>query len=93
MNRIMNQALGSISRKPVEQRITVGLIDTLLRDEFIMKGIYGTYEFGVFNPGRNKSYWKKPAAIMIFCFKRVIPSLCCPEWNSSNRLSACVFSR
>jgi len=59
MNRIMNQALGSISRKPVEQRITVGLIDTLLRDEFIMKGIYGTYEFGVFNPGRNKIVLEK----------------------------------
>jgi two-component system phosphate regulon sensor histidine kinase PhoR len=59
MNRIMNQVLGSGSGKYIEQRITTGLIDTLLREEFITKGIYLNYEFGVFNPGRNKIVLEK----------------------------------
>jgi two-component system phosphate regulon sensor histidine kinase PhoR len=59
MNRIMNQVLGSIMKENIEQRITSGLIDTLLREEFIMKGITLSYEFGVFNPGRNKIVLEK----------------------------------
>jgi two-component system phosphate regulon sensor histidine kinase PhoR len=53
MNRIMNQVLGWGSNKDIEQRVTIGLIDTLLREEFFTKGITMSYEFGVFNPGRN----------------------------------------
>lgn len=59
MNRIMNQVLGTGSNKYIEQRITTGLIDTLLREEFITKGIHLNYEFGVFNPGRNKIVLEK----------------------------------
>jgi two-component system, OmpR family, phosphate regulon sensor histidine kinase PhoR len=59
MNRIMNQVLGSEIKKDIEQRITAGLIDTLLREEFMIKGITLSYEFGVFNPGRNKIVLEK----------------------------------
>jgi two-component system, OmpR family, phosphate regulon sensor histidine kinase PhoR len=59
MNRIMNQVLGSEPRKDIEQRVSVGLLDTLLREEFIIKGITLAYEFGVFNPGRNKIVLEK----------------------------------
>lgn len=53
MNRIMNRVLGSEIQKNIEQRISSGLIDTLLKEEFSIKGINLAYEYGVFNPGRN----------------------------------------
>ncbi|NVO18585.1 MAG: HAMP domain-containing histidine kinase [Bacteroidetes bacterium] len=59
MNRMMNQLLGSEVEKDIEKRITSGLIDTLIREEFIIKGITLAYEFGVFNPGRNKIVLEK----------------------------------
>jgi two-component system phosphate regulon sensor histidine kinase PhoR len=59
MSRIMNQVLGSEMKKDIEQRFSVGLIDTLLKEEFIIKGITLAYEFGVFNPGRNKIVLEK----------------------------------
>ncbi|MBK7215311.1 MAG: HAMP domain-containing histidine kinase [Bacteroidales bacterium] len=59
MNRIMNQVLGSETRRNIEERITPGLIDTLLKEEFVMKGINLSYEFGVYNPGRNRIVLEK----------------------------------
>lgn len=59
LNRIMNQVLGQEINKNIEERFTAGLIDTLLREELVMKGIYQNYEFGVFNPGRNKVVLEK----------------------------------
>jgi len=59
MNRIMNQLLGSEVKKDIEQRFTAGLIDTLLREELTIKGITSNYEFGVYNPGRNKIVLEK----------------------------------
>jgi len=53
MNRIMNKVLGSEIQKNIEERVSSGLIDTLLKEEFMIKGINLSYEFGVFNPGRN----------------------------------------
>jgi len=59
MSRIMNQVLGSEMKKDIEQRVSAGLIDTLLKEEFIIKGITLSYEFGIFNPGRNKIVLEK----------------------------------
>ena len=59
MNHIMNQVLGTEINIDIEQRISAGLIDTLLKEEFIIKGISMAYEFGVFNPGRNKIVLEK----------------------------------
>jgi len=59
MNRVMNQLLGAEVRKDIEQRFTAGLIDTLLKEELTIKGITANYEFGVYNPGRNKIVLEK----------------------------------
>jgi len=59
MNRIMNQLLGTEVKKDIEQRFTAGLIDTLLKEELTIKGITSNYEFGVYNPGRNKIVLEK----------------------------------
>jgi two-component system phosphate regulon sensor histidine kinase PhoR len=53
LNYMMNQTLGNNGNKEIEKEITVGLIDTLLRQEFSGKGIAIEYEFGVFSPDRN----------------------------------------
>jgi two-component system phosphate regulon sensor histidine kinase PhoR len=59
MNYLMNQALGDEGNKDIETKISVALIDTLLRQEFANKGIRIDYEFGVFSPDRNKIVLKK----------------------------------
>lgn len=53
LNYVLNQTLDEGAKEPIEKRITVGLLDTLLRQEFIGKGISNDYEFGVFSPDRN----------------------------------------
>lgn len=53
LNYVMNQTLGEDGSKPIEQRISIGLIDTLLKQELESKGITIDYEFGVFSPDRN----------------------------------------
>ena len=59
LNYVMNQALGEEANKSIEQKISVGLIDTLLKQEFSSKGINIEYEFGVFSPDRNKVVLEK----------------------------------
>ncbi len=54
LNYVMNQALGEGGNKDIEKKISVGLIDTLLKQEFSARGILIDYEFGVFSPDRNK---------------------------------------
>ena len=54
LNYLMNQALGEEGYKEIETKISVGLIDTLLRQEFANKGIRIEYEFGVYSPDRSK---------------------------------------
>jgi len=53
LNYVMNQTLGEGETKDIEKKISVGLIDTLLKQEFSAKGISIAYEFGVFSPDRN----------------------------------------
>ncbi len=59
LNYLMNQTLGEDGNKDIETKISSGLIDTLLRQEFANKGIRIDYEFGVFSPDRNKIVLKK----------------------------------
>jgi len=59
LNYLMNQTMGAERVKEIEKRISVGLIDTLLRQEFADKGIKTDYEFGVFSPDRNKIVLEK----------------------------------
>ncbi len=59
LNYLMNQALGEEENIDIEKKITVGLIDTLLRYQFLSKGIAIDYEFGVFSPDRNKIVLEK----------------------------------
>jgi two-component system phosphate regulon sensor histidine kinase PhoR len=59
LNYVMNQTLGEEGKKDVEERISGGLIDTLLKQEFSSKGISIDYEFGVFSPDRNKIVLEK----------------------------------
>jgi two-component system phosphate regulon sensor histidine kinase PhoR len=59
LNYLMNQTLGKEDNKDIETKITVGLIDTLLKVEFANKGIRIDYEFGVYSPDRNKIVLEK----------------------------------
>lgn len=54
LNYVMNQTLGKSSNQNIEDRISTGLIDTLLKKEFQDRGVKIDYEFGVFSPDRNK---------------------------------------
>jgi len=53
LNYVMNKTLGEDNIKHIENRVSIGLIDTLLKQEFASKGISIEYEFGVFSPDRN----------------------------------------
>ncbi len=59
LNYVMNQTLGEEGKKHIEEKISMGLIDTLLKQEFASKGIAIDYEFGVFSPDRNKIVLEK----------------------------------
>jgi len=59
LNYLMNQTLGETGDKDIEKKITVGLIDTLLKQEFANKGIKIDYEFGVYSPDRSKLVLEK----------------------------------
>ncbi len=59
MNRVMSQVLGPVKKKDIEKRISSGLIDTLIREEFIGKGITLVYDFGVYSPARNRIVLEK----------------------------------
>jgi two-component system phosphate regulon sensor histidine kinase PhoR len=59
LNYVMNQTLSDEENKNIEKKISVGLIDTLLKQEFAGKGISIEYEFGVFSPDRNKIVLEK----------------------------------
>jgi len=59
LNYLMNQTLGKEENKDIETKISVALLDTLLRFEFANKGIRIEYEFGVYSPDRNKIVLEK----------------------------------
>jgi two-component system phosphate regulon sensor histidine kinase PhoR len=59
LNYVMNKTLGEDGNKHIENRVSTGLIDTLLKQEFASKGISIEYEFGVFSPDRNKIVLEK----------------------------------
>lgn len=59
LNYLMNQALGDEGYKDIETKISVALIDTLLRNELANKGIHIDYEFGVYSPDRSKIVLEK----------------------------------
>lgn len=59
LNYLMNSALGEGGSEEIEKRISVGLIDTLLKQELANKRIHTSYEFGVFSPDRNKIVLQK----------------------------------
>lgn len=59
LNYVMNKTLGEDGNKHIENRVSTGLIDTLLKQEFASKGISIDYEFGVFSPDRNKVVLEK----------------------------------
>jgi two-component system phosphate regulon sensor histidine kinase PhoR len=59
LNYVMNQTLGEDPDHKIESHITVGLIDTLLKQEFAGKGINSEYEFGVYSPDSNKIVLEK----------------------------------
>jgi len=59
LNYVMNQTLGEEGHKYIEEKITKGLLDTLIKQEFSSRGISIVYEFGVFSPDRNKIVLEK----------------------------------
>lgn len=59
LNYLMNQTLGEDADKDIEKKVTAGLIDTLLMQEFANRGITIDYEFGVFSPDRSKIVLEK----------------------------------
>jgi len=59
LNYVMNQTLDKEIFANIETKISVGLIDTLLRQELLNKGITIDYEFGVYSPDRNKIVLEK----------------------------------
>jgi len=59
LSYMMNQTLGEEGNRDIEKKITVGLLDTLLKQEFSNKGIAIDYEFGVYSPDRNKIVLEK----------------------------------
>ena len=59
LNYLMNQTMDEEENIDIEKKISVGLIDTLLKLEFANKGISIDYEFGVFSPDRNKIVLEK----------------------------------
>jgi len=59
LNYLINQTLGEEKNIDIEKKISIGLIDTLLKYQFQSKGIAIDYEFGVFSPDRNKIVLEK----------------------------------
>lgn len=53
LNHLMNKVLDNSKGLHVEEIISTGLIDTLLSQELLSRGISISYEFGVFSPERN----------------------------------------
>ena len=53
INHLMTQMVGIGKSIDVEKLISTGLIDTLLHQELMAKGITIDYEFGVYSPDRN----------------------------------------
>ncbi len=58
-NYLNNQSVEQSVEKDIEKKISVGLLDTLLNQEFSGKGIHLQYEFGIFSPARNKVVLEK----------------------------------
>ncbi len=58
-NYLMDQSLGHGADMDIEKRISVGLLDTLLKQEFSGKGIHLEYEFGIYSFARNKVIMEK----------------------------------
>ena len=59
LNYLMNQTSKDEGIKDIEKKISVGLLDTLLKLEFSNKGIKTDYEFGVYSPDRSKIVLEK----------------------------------
>ena len=59
LNYLMNQTSSEATVVDIEKKISVGLLDTLLKMEFIGKGIKTNYEFGVYSPDRSKLVLEK----------------------------------
>ncbi|MBM3434643.1 MAG: HAMP domain-containing histidine kinase [Bacteroidetes bacterium] len=53
MQDVLNQMFYDYSNIPVENRVNVWHLDTLISDELNAKGISTKYEFGIFSPSRN----------------------------------------
>jgi two-component system phosphate regulon sensor histidine kinase PhoR len=58
-NHLANQSLGLSVVSDIEKKISVGLLDTLLKQEFLGKGIHTEYEFGIYSIARNKVVLEK----------------------------------
>jgi len=50
---VLGKMLFDYSDVPIENRVNVGILDSLISVELMNKGIKTDYEFGVFNPVRN----------------------------------------
>ena len=103
LNYVMNQALGEEANKSIEQKISVGLIDTLLKQEFSSKGINIEYEFGVFSPDRNKVVLEKTGkyhdqllfkgfSFPLFSGVPYQPAISCSSISQNNRVTTCKAS-
>jgi two-component system phosphate regulon sensor histidine kinase PhoR len=57
-NYLMYQSLGR-GMEDIETKISTGLLDTLLKQEFSGKGIHTDYEFGIYSFARNKVVLEK----------------------------------
>lgn len=60
MNKLMSRLPQTSFTFAIEQYITAGLLDTILKEELLAKGIFINYEFGIYKPLTNRIILEKP---------------------------------
>lgn len=56
---LIQEWLDPFQRKPIDERIEYGYLDSALNAELERRGIDTEYEFGIYNPARNKMIYQK----------------------------------
>ena len=57
LNKFFQQAM--TNQRPIESRVNIAMIDSILKAEFLTAGLNTKYEFGVYSPSRNKLVLEK----------------------------------
>ncbi len=62
MDKLLDEIILQGSMPAIEERLSAGSIDTLLREGLAARGIHMDFEFGVYNPSHNAFVIQKPGA-------------------------------